>query len=218
MKFRKFLSKWQGLILATICSVTLLELRMFKTGSLHYAFLLWNLFLGFVPLAISECLINQEQLSKRKLAIGSFVWLLFFPNAPYIITDLMHLSKYEKVPWLDGLMLFSFAITSLAAGLLSFIQIKHVLKVYLPRLFYRLFTLGIMLLAGFGVYLGRFERWNSWDIVSHPFSLLHNSVYNLQNPRALAVTLAFACCLFAILQLFHQISSTIRDTDKKVPY
>lgn len=216
MKIQQFISKWQGLILATLCSVALLELRMFKTGSLNYAFLLWNLFLGYIPLAISEYLILQNQVSKWKLAICSFVWLLFFPNAPYIITDLMHLNKYEKVPWLDGLMLFSFAITSLAAGLLSFIQIKQVLKAYLPVLLYRLFTVCIMLLAGFGVYLGRFERWNSWDIVSHPFSLLYNSVYNLQNPRAIAVTLAFACCLFAILQLFIQISTTIHDTDKKV--
>jgi len=129
----------------------------------------------------------------------------------------MHLSKYEKVPWLDELMLFSFALTSLAAGLLSFIQMRSVIKVHLPHLLYGLFTVSIMLLSGFGVYLGRFERWNSWDIVSHPFSLFYNSLYNLQNPKAMAVTLALACCLFAILQLFHQDSSTIHDTDQKMP-
>lgn len=216
MKIKSFLLKWQGLIWASMFSVALLELRMLQTGSTNYSFLLWNLFLGYIPLGLSYYLISQRKVPKWKLISVALMWMLFFPNAPYIVTDLMHLGNYDKIPWLDGLMLFSFALTSLVAGLVSFLQMKHVMKQHLHSTLYRCFTLGVMLLSGFGVYLGRFERWNSWDLLAHPASLLYNSAYNLQNPKAIAVTLTFAGCMFTVLQLCKQVSKTIYDTDKKM--
>ncbi len=217
MKLRHFISQWQGLILASAFSVALLELRMLRSGNSHYSFLLWNLFLGYIPLCISYFLVQDAKRSSLKMAIGGLLWLLFFPNAPYIITDLMHLSHYKDVPWIDGLLLFSFAMTSLVAGLISLLHMRSLLQPALPPLIYRFLTIGVFLLSGFGVYLGRFERWNSWDILTHPFALLYNSFHNLTNPKALAVSVAFAACLLAMLQLFQQISKTFYDTDSKMP-
>jgi uncharacterized membrane protein len=216
MKLRTFLLEWQGLILASAFSVAMLGLRMYLSGTHHYSFLLWNLFLGYIPLLISYGLMKQKKLSYWKVGTASGLWLLFFPNAPYIITDLMHLSRY-KAPWVDGLMLFSFAMTSLVAGLISLLQMRAVVKPLLPVVLYRLCTVAVLLLSGFGVYLGRFERWNSWDLLTHPTHLFYNCVYNLHNPKAIAVTLTFAGCLFVTLQLIQQVSKFSYDTDKEMP-
>jgi uncharacterized membrane protein len=157
------------------CSFVL-NLRFHLAGHHYYAFMLWNLFLAAIPLGLSLGLrrINSLALALPVLA----VWLLFFPNAPYVLTDLLHLNEtHSPVPkWLDLLMLLSFALVSLWFGF----QSMHIVQHWFARKFSHAtawcVTVGTLGLSGFGVYLGRFDRWNSWDLVHRPFALLAASL------------------------------------------
>jgi uncharacterized membrane protein len=191
--------------LSVMC-VGLLGFRMYHSGSIRFMFLSWNLFLAWVPLGIA--LLTYRRLEQGRLRghhglAGWAAWLLFFPNAPYIITDLLHLTKKSAVPiWYDSLMVFSYALVGLLAGLLSLHLIHRVMDRRLGRMAARLVVTFSLLLAGFGVYLGRFERWNSWDLLTNPVGLLGNALEQLTNPTALRLTVVFALMLTLIYYTF----------------
>jgi uncharacterized membrane protein len=193
------------LVLSVMC-VGLLGFRMYHSGSIRFMFLTWNLFLAWVPLAIA--LLTYRRLEQGRLRgyhglAGWAAWLLFFPNAPYIITDLLHLTKRSAVPiWYDSLMVFSYALVGLLAGLLSLHLIHRVMDRLLGRVAAWVVVTGSLLLAGFGVYLGRFERWNSWDLLTNPAGLLGDVLVQLTNPTALRLTAVFALMLTLIYHTF----------------
>ncbi len=201
--FREQVVRLLGL---SVMCVGLLAFRMYHSGSLRFGFLSWNLFLAWVPLGIA--LLTYRRLEQGRLRgyhalAGWAAWLLFFPNAPYIITDLLHLTKRSAVPiWYDSLMVFSYALVGLLAGLLSLYLIHRVMDRLLGRGAARWVVTGSLLLAGFGVYLGRFERWNSWDLLTNPAGLLGNALVQLTNPTALRLTAVFALMLTLIYYTF----------------
>lgn len=141
-----------------------------ETGKTFF-FLLWNLFLAWVPYGISLSIKkDQAPLTKYVLLLG---WLVFFPNAPYIITDFLHLRPRFPVPlWYDLLMIFSFAWTGLIFGYLSMIRVQRVLNESFGLWWSRLVIGGVWILTGLGIYIGRFLRWNTWDILAQPRTLL----------------------------------------------
>jgi uncharacterized membrane protein len=193
------------LVLSVMC-VGLLGFRMYHSGSIRFMFLTWNLFLAWVPLGIA--LLTYRRLEQGRLRgyhglVGWAAWLVFFPNAPYIITDLLHLTKRSAVPiWYDSLMVFSYALVGLLAGLLSLHLIHRVMDRVLGRMMAWGVVMGSLLLAGFGIYLGRFERWNSWDLLTNPASLLGSALEQLTNPTALRLTAVFALMLTLIYHTF----------------
>jgi uncharacterized membrane protein len=193
------------LVLSVMC-VGLLGFRMYHSGSIRFMFLTWNLFLAWVPLGIA--LLTYRRLEQGRLRgyhglVGWAAWLVFFPNAPYIITDLLHLTKRSAVPiWYDSLMVFSYALVGLLAGLLSLHLIHRVMDRLLARMMAWGVVMGSLLLAGFGIYLGRFERWNSWDLLTNPASLLGSALEQLTNPTALRLTAVFALMLTLIYHTF----------------
>ena len=146
-----------------------------------FLFLVWNLFLAWVPYGIA-LLIRKEQ--HRWLQYSLLVsWLLFFPNAPYIITDLLHLRERLPVPlWYDMLTIFSFAWTGLIFGYLSLVRIQKLFFNQWGALVGHLITAGIWLLAGLGIYIGRFLRWNSWDLVTRPRAIISDLGSILTDP------------------------------------
>ena len=136
-----------------------------------FLFLGWNLFLAWIPYGISLLLKERQSLPFKLIIISA--WLLFFPNAPYIITDLLHLRARPPVPlWYDMLTIFAFAWTGLIFGFLSLIRVQKILIREWGVTVGHLLTGGAFLLAGLGIYIGRFLRWNSWDIVTRPFHLI----------------------------------------------
>lgn len=180
--------------------------RVLFSATPTFLFLNWNLFLAFVPWALSSLLIVYPKLQQKKVAVAGLLgtWLLFFPNAPYILTDLFHLKYVNSMPmWFDLLLILSFAWVGLLFGYMSLWDMEKILKRYLQtsrlkkvfnhRLVIPVFSSVLLFVGSFGIYLGRFLRWNSWDIIADPFALIYDIgdrfVNPFDHPRTWGVTL-----------------------------
>ena len=162
------------LSIMTIFSFSLSVIRVLWSNQYEYLFLNWNLFLAFIPLFVSSYIAaNKElQFKKRYLSILLIIWISFFPNAPYILTDLFHLRNRVGVPiWFDLLLILSFAWTGLSFWIISLMQIESLLLKFFKQRIVSALICVIMFACSFGVYLGRFLRWNTWDIITNPVSL-----------------------------------------------
>ncbi|WP_162820125.1 DUF1361 domain-containing protein [Kordia sp. SMS9] len=192
-------------IFSTFC-IALLLARILIKGSMFYVFLVWNLFLAIIPYAISSWLLHTRWIRKHTFPLCIFlgIWLLFLPNAPYLITDLMHL-RYAKssVIWFDALLLFAFALNGLLLGIFS---LQHVFQVLMERWNVKtakriLFC--VVFLCGFGMYLGRFLRWNSWELFSDPMLLAQDCFRSILYPayrmKTWGITLGFGSFLWVLL-------------------
>jgi uncharacterized membrane protein len=168
--------KSASLILLSIFSIGMLVTRILFTGQITFLFLLWNLFLAYIPFGISTLMkLKERDIEPFQFWLIFPFWILFFPNAPYILTDLFHLMPRGNTPeWFDLFLLLSFSITGLLLGLFS---LKHMHR-FVIRFHSNgtglLFVFCTLTLGSFGVYLGRFERFNSWDIIRSPLELFHD--------------------------------------------
>src|SRR5262245_13452498 len=183
--------------------------RMGLTGRAALMFLGWNLILAWVPLLVSLAIVRRHAPGRRSSRVGSFalgaVWLAFFPNAPYLVTDLIHLRARGFVLQLyDAMMVFAFALTGLCIAFLSLWLIHRLVERRVGRTAGWAFVAAVAGLAGVGVFLGRFPRWNSWDIVTKPGEPFATLVVHAQDPcahtTAIGVTLRMGG-LFAIAYL-----------------
>ncbi|MBK6930515.1 MAG: DUF1361 domain-containing protein [Saprospirales bacterium] len=142
---------------------------------LAFGFLVWNLLLAWIPYVVA---LQLERTQRRGVRLKAFwgwlvLWLLFLPNSPYIVTDFIHLKYRPPVPvYFDMVLLFSFASTGLLLGLLSLYEIRIALRRLFPAWKTELLMLTAIGLSGFGVWLGRFQRWNSWDVLLNPGHVL----------------------------------------------
>jgi uncharacterized membrane protein len=167
----------------------------------HFVFLLWNLLLAVIPWAAAQTLVSAR--SRIVVAASAAAWLLFLPNAPYLVTDLMHLKARPPVPLgFDVMLLASFALAGCALGWASLELVHRRLRRALgPARGGVAIGLAIAL-SGFGVYLGRFQRWNSWDLLTRPLELLSAVAAALRSPQALAFSALFAAFVGAGYLLF----------------
>lgn len=191
----------------SLASVALLAVRILATQNLGFIFLTWNLFLAWVPLLFMKWVWERETVTPAPLWLLTLyfvIWLLFFPNAPYIITDLKHLRGVpEEMLWFDSLLIFMFAVSGFLAGLYS-VRLLHrvALKRWNAKAAWGLITIS-MILSGFGVFLGRYGRWNSWDIMTQPDALLRGIIASLQDPLAIKHTVVFSFVLMLLYFAFH---------------
>lgn len=163
-------------ILSLTC-VALYILRTILSDSPLYLFLNWNLFLATVPWVFTTLLLLRPGLQKRKLVVFSVLasWLLFFPNAPYILTDLFHIRKITVMPlWFDLVLILFYAWTGLMFGYLSLHHLERIFSSVLSVPKRILFTTFMFFIVAFGIYMGRYLRWNSWDLLSNPKPLLYD--------------------------------------------
>lgn len=160
----------------------------------------WNLFLSWIPLMAAFFINNITRRFGRLpflvIAVSLF-WLAFFPNAPYMITDLAHLSvDYQRdLTWHDTIMLFCYAEVSLFNGLVSLYWIHQTwIRIFNKKTSTTLLLLSLPL-AGFGVYLGRVRRMNSWDILHDPRLILENLFQSMLDRTALVISLEIGLLL-----------------------
>ncbi len=158
--------------------------RYFFLGSKMYLFLNWNLFLAFIPWAVTSFIIINPFLKQKRciMVLLLLFWLLFFPNAPYILTDLIHISRtHSSSAWFDLVMVLSFSWTGIMYGMMSLNDIEKLLLERMAKFSTYSIVTFLLFLSSFGVYIGRFMRWNSWDIVQNPTELISDiSLYILQ--------------------------------------
>ena len=159
--------------------------RQICSDSKGFLFLNWNLFLAIIPYLLTTWLIIQPKIQQYKIVVGLIIclWLLFFPNAPYILTDLFHLRLKSSMPiWFDLILILSFAWTGILFGFLSLWDIEHVFSKFMKQKYIFAISIILLFLSSFGVYLGRYLRWNSWDIVQNPFQLVYDIGDRFINP------------------------------------
>ena len=176
-----FKQKYKWLLPMFVFIGLLLIGRVIRTGTVTFLFIPWNLLLAGVPLYFSYKLIQSTD---RKMAVTLFlVWLLFFPNSMYIITDLFHLQERPFIPlWYDLIILFSSAMLGIILGYLSVVNVEVYIRRHIKSRNIPIALLSFFLLCGYGIYLGRYLRWNSWDIVTQPFSILTDMIQDVIHP------------------------------------
>ena len=195
----------QVLILSSLFSIALVSFRFFYTGYPLFIFLVWNLFLAFIPFMISGWLLKQEKGKSRLLMLAAFTaWLLFIPNAFYIITDLFHLPSNESVPlWYDLALLLSFAWSGILFGVISVRQVERALEHYFNRSFGMFFILPVMFMNGLGVYIGRYLRFNSWDVITNPLQLAKDIIYLFIHPLRNGMDWGMILCYTLLMTIIY---------------
>jgi uncharacterized membrane protein len=205
------------LALASGIGTALVVVRVIASHGFAYSNLIWNLFLAWLPFLFALCA-GRPRTTRLRFLLCTFLWLLFLPNSPYLVTDLVHLKPRPPVPlWFDILLIQSFVLTGLLLGFLSLhLMHRRISHAFGSRSGW-LFTLVVLGLTGFGIYLGRFERWNSWDLFTSPVALLSDIFHMLIHPRANKTAFVFTtlCALFLGLTylVLHALTTMPRSTD-----
>ena len=190
--------------------------RFVYTDTKVFLFLNWNLFLAFIPWALTSLVIIKPKFQKSRLTLivllGS--WLLFFPNAPYILTDLFHLRLKSSMPiWFDLILILSFAWTGLLFGFLSLWDIEKLLRNFMKRTYVIIISAVLLFIGSFGIYIGRFLRWNSWDILTEPIKLMYDIgdrfINPFEHPRTWGMTIFMGLFLNMIYLSFRLLRKRI---------
>jgi uncharacterized membrane protein len=189
-------------------SIGLLMARISSTGSYRYNFLLWNLFLAWLPLLLVVLLERMQAargITWRSFALG-FLWFIFLPNSFYMVSDLVHIHTTAEVSVLyDAALLMSFAVNGLILGYTSlYIMHRHLLSRVSVRRAHLAVAL-VLLVSGFGVYLGRYLRWNTWDVLFNPSGLLFDVSDRFLSPSDYPQTFTTTFTFFVLLSGFYVV-------------
>lgn len=182
---------------------TMLLVRVIISGELRFIFLIWNLFLAWVPFIVSaQFKVMQLQQWWMQVAV-CLIWFIFFPNALYIVTDLIHLDAASSIPkWYDAVLLFTAAIVSLIMAFVSLLRLEGFLLFRFNERVVNRIMLAVLFFASFGVYLGRFLRWNSWDVISQPaglfFSVAERLLFPLQHLHTWGITVLYTILFYLL--------------------
>ena len=204
--------------------VAMIVVRQAYSGEPVHRWLVWNLFLAWVPLLFALAVYDGARRGIGRLpllALGA-LWLLFFPNAPYLVTDLKYVGQFSDVPlWYDVVLLSTGAWAGLALGFISLYLMHAVARRAWGALNAWLAVGFALALSSFGVFLGRFERWNSWDVFTDPGLIARQLADGLANPldypRALAVTAVFTMFLgttYLVFYAFARLSDALGDESR----
>ena len=198
----------RALTLLTVAGLSLVIMRGLLTGNWwFFVTLTWNLFLAWFPLGVVLVLRDLRTAGFKNpwlLGIVLIVWLVFLPNAPYIITDLYHVKEVDNhLLWFDTMTLFLFALTGLLIGLYSILIVHRMLRPLVGQWSTWALMLFSQVLSGFGIYLGRMGRWNSWDILAQPSSLIRAIALAYQDHLSIKLTLAYGFVLIVLYVAFY---------------
>lgn len=167
----------KSIVLLIALSIVLNILRILIWEKYSFIYILWNIFLALLPFIISSILLkanDNKKLTQTVFIISGVFWLLLIPNSPYIITDLIHVGEVRAVPALfDSFLLFGSAWVGLLLGMYSIHHMEQILKTKYGKRVAFIIIMIVILFTSFGVYLGRFLRFNSWDVFARPVSFLN---------------------------------------------
>ena len=197
------------LAMSSIVSIGLFAARATTSDSYRYAFLVWNLFLAWIPFGFAWVAYTSTHLPKFLMVtlVGgcAIFWLLFFPNAPYILTDFQHLAKLnsEAPVWYDVLMLIWFSWSGLFLGIISMYLMQKIVAKWLGEKASWVFVVTVTVLSSLGIYVGRFLRWNSWDVLIKPLKMTSIILDDFSQTQERTLTFSL---LFALFFLFVYVT------------
>ncbi|MGH2646674.1 MAG: DUF1361 domain-containing protein [Ginsengibacter sp.] len=205
------------LLLPISFTIILIVFRGFYSGSLMYLFFVWNLFLAIIPFRLSSLLLQKQNINLHWFIFLS--WILFFPNALYIITDFVHLKERNNVPlWFDVILIFSAAVNGLLMAFISLYQVELFLRSKFTDKKTQVLLAVCLFISSFGVYIGRFLRWNSWDIFLNPFQFTLEIIQPFMNPfqhlRTWGITVIFFLFFSSIYFMIKKLPGLIIEPGK----
>lgn len=207
-------------LLNTACAVCigLVLARVAYSESGRHTGLIWNLFLAWIPFILSYI---AHVASWRRLTLYivipmiALLWLIFFPNAPYMLTDLQDLARGEGgAPlWYDVIIVVWCSWTGMLLGVISLSLMHDIVHRLLGRLAGWIFVFGISALSSFGIYIGRFVRLNSWDILQDPAETAMEILGIVIDPsmRLAAFTLLYTVFFVFVYLLLYSFSHFQRE-------
>ena len=205
------------LLAGSIFACSLVVIRVLWSLQATYISLIWNLFLAWIPHILSYTLRKNRTKVNNKILLYGWIclWLVFYPNAPYIITDLFHLNERFGAPlWFDLVLIYTFAGLGMILGLISLWDTHHVINDRFGNTRGWQFVFLVLLLSGFGIYLGRYMRWNSWDIISQTHLLTYDIwqiiTSPIHNAKAYGFTIIFAFFQILVYYGFYRFIILIR--------
>ena len=193
--------------------VGMVVVRAAYSGNSYYEALVWNLFLAWIPFLLAVRVYDgyPRGAGRAQLWAAGALWLVFFPNAPYIVTDFKYLREWTGAPiWFDVVLVSAAAWCGLLLGFISLYLMQAVVRRAIGTLNAWLFVLAVLALSSFGIYLGRFQRWNSWDVFTSPERMARNIWPHLaqphEHPKTVAVTILFTAFLGATYLVFYSFA------------
>jgi uncharacterized membrane protein len=202
-----------SLAMLSLFVVAMIGFRVLYTKTPEHLAITWNLLLAWIPFVLALVVYERSRagVAMSPLLALALLWLLFLPNAPYIITDLKHVGVGGGVPVLyDVLLLSAAAWTGLLLGLTSLFLMHAVARRVIGAANAWAFVVAVLALSSFGIYLGRVQRWNSWDVFVRPGSLLgeiaSGLVHPLSHPRPIALTVLLTSFLLASYLVFYSLA------------
>jgi uncharacterized membrane protein len=228
LALHRFLARhaFYPLVFCTLLCFAFAGTRAYILRTHGYAFLVKNLFLAWVPYFFSLAAVWLEgaetgsRRGPRWVTAGVWAaWLAMFPNAPYIFTDLIHWrGRFEMPWWFDLGLVLMFALAGCFAGMVSLRIMHELVRRRAGQVGGRCFVTVVALLSGLGIYLGRFERWNSWDLLTRPHQVAWRTLWDLTSPyahaRTMGVTLMFGALVLATYVMFVTTARTGGERDR----
>jgi uncharacterized membrane protein len=211
---RETVAPMLALTFSSAVCVVMVAARVLSTGNAVYGFLIWNLFLAWLPLLFALLATEHFQRATKRpvrIALLAGAWLLFFPNAPYIFTDLIHLTMvFQRHFWVDLVLILMCALTGLVIGFLSLYLMHSIVSRMMGRAAGWMFIVLSAMLGGFGIYLGRVMRFNSWDVIAQPSKLYHGvgdwTASFDHHPMSVAFPMLFAAFLLVAYVMLYALT------------
>lgn len=226
MNIHRFLRihSFYPLLLSSLLAYGFYAFRVVYSSTYYYSNLIPNLLLAWLPYIFSVLAASAFRSHPNRwwnIFLFGIVWLAFFPNAPYMVTDFYHLDPRPPIPlWFDISLIAIFAFTGCFLAIASLRSIHLIIERFLGKFIGWLFALLTLGLGSLGVYLGRFSRFNTWDILLHPKSILKDIIYNLLNPLDnlgfIGFTIMFTCILLVFYLMFVTSSNPIDATNSNL--
>jgi uncharacterized membrane protein len=210
-----------ALALSSVVSIGLYTYGAWRNHSLVYDYMLWNLFLAWLPLVFSLRLIyvlRTKLWSAWEPMLFTLLWLAFLPNSFYMISDFIHLRDVPRLDVLYDTVLFtSFIYTAVLLGFASMYTLHLELK---KRVSVR--TAGILmaltlLICSIGIYIGRYLRWNSWYVVTNPAGLLFDISDRILHPRSYPQMFTTILSFFALLGSMYLLAWNGAKAIRRIP-
>lgn len=193
-------------VLSSLLGVAFFTVRALWSDSFLHKYMMWNLFLAWIPFL---CALWMASMYRRRASAWLYllpflVWLLFFPNAAYLITDLYNLDEFPPVPyWYDIGFFVTMAWTGLLLAVASLQIVQRMVKQSFGMIWSWIVVLVVVGLNGVGIYLGRFLRWNSWDVVTDPLAVIQDAITPFLHPIAYRQPVAIIIVFSAMLLVFY---------------